>query len=772
MSSTELGTSLTTNTVSSPTEAASNTESERGSAGVPAKVEKTVAVIRVLIAVFALVAAGAISLYWSSQQPEAMANWSIYFSFAIMLWALLACTKHSVLLAFELGYFIFIYGRVFAVQFLGAKNLPYGHKGGEIGLAGTYGTDPGHVVNSFGLYFIFNVVLIISYCVVFYGASYWRTKKLSTQEVAKTPRYAQPVAQKAIKYAFYISVPFAFINAWYAISYVWANGYFAYAQVRNQVTPAIFSYGAEFSLVAFFAFLATMPRMRELFFPLVLFFLTRSVLILTGNRNSVMLPLLAVVIYLLARGINWKAIRQHPFVSAGLATVVAVFAVVGINSISRVNEARGTQVQGGDAVPAALVELGVTGNLPILLTEKGYLEQIPEGRAYAFGPFITFFQSRILGPIYGDGRFDYLQGASAEQALHGHSFAHTFSYYYMGDSYLGGAGFGSSAPVELWVDAGLLGVAIGALVYGILFVVLQRSLTRPFWPSLISVLIVQRIPWTPRASYSEPFLSFNVRVLVGLVALVILLEAVLYAQKKWSESKAPVEVEPSAEELRDISDENVEIEDRQGTEELVAAGKLDTAVPVLEPEVPEQTVEPEPTADLPESLVDSEPTVESEPAVESEPTEEFESVLLGNPAAIPALLPEPEPEPDFVPVPEPEPEYEPESDVTVEPEPEPVPEPEAVEEPALVAVEEEDRQAEQLRDTEPVRIEEPILAGEPSRIGEPVHAVEPAAKSSLSMKLTALGESLIQLVVAYALTLLGKVLRKIVTTLVDKLTGR
>ena len=736
MSSTELGASLTTNTISSPTEVASHMESERGSAGVPTKVEKTVAVIRILIAVFALVAAGAISLYWSSQQPEAMANWSIYFSFAIMLWALLACTKHSVLLAFELGYFIFIYGRVFAVQFLGAKNLPYGHKGGEIGLAGTYGTDPGHVVNSFGLYFIFNVVLIISYCVVFYGASYWRTKKLPTQEVAKTPRYAQPVAQKAIKYAFYVSVPFAFINAWYAISYVWANGYFAYAQVRNQVTPAIFSYGAEFSLVAFFAFLATMPRMRNLFFPLVLFFLTRSVLILTGNRNSVMLPLLAVVIYLLARGINWKAIRQHPFVSAGLATVVAVFAVVGINSISRVNEARGTQVQGGDAVPAALVELGVTGNLPILLTEKGYLEQIPEGRGYAFGPFITFFQSRILGPIYGDGRFDYLQGSSAEQALHGHSFAHTFSYYYMGDSYLSGAGFGSSAPVELWVDAGMLGVAIGALVYGILFVVLQGSLTRPFWPSLISVLIVQRIPWTPRASYSEPFLSFNIRVLVGLVALVIFLEAVLYAQKKWSESKAPVEVEPSAEELRDTSDENVEIADRQGAEELVAAGKLDTAVPVLEPEAPEQTVEPEPTVDSPASLV------------ESEPTEEFEPVLLENPAAIPALLPE------------------------YEPEPEPELEPEAIEEPALVAAEDEHRQAEQLRDAEPVLVREPILTSEPSRIDEPVHAAEPAAKSSLSMKLTALGESLIQLVVAYALTLLGKVLRKIVTTLVDKLTRR
>ncbi len=502
--------------------------------------QKPIEFIQAFLITVALIASLLAGTFWIMRNPDWMARSSIVFVLCILLWAVLDLSTHVVLFVFQAAYFVFIFGRVFAVLFLGADTPPYGGGTGAIGIAGTYGTNPEHVTNSFGLFFVFDLVLVVTYQVVFFVSGVVPKPSVWQTTTERKPRYVKSVVQLSTKWLFYLSVPFAVINAYFAISFVRAFGYLEYAQVRNEVTPAIFMYGSEFSLVVFFGYLATLPKKRDLVVPGAVFVVSRSLLVLTGNRSSVILPLVAFFVYIVSRRIDWKSLLRRPLFLTGVGIGAVVLVSVGINMISLVNEARGTGRIGGGPLTSALVELGVTGNLPILLTEKGILERIPSDKIYSLGPFINFFKLRILGTLHGDGRYDYLIGVSEEQALKGNSFAHTFSYFYMGEKYIDGAGFGSSAAVELWVDAGMLGVIVGAVIYGVLFLVLQRLVTRPFWPALIALLAIQRVPWTPRASYSEIFFSFNARVLASLVLLALILELVFFLQKKKQSNPGPL----------------------------------------------------------------------------------------------------------------------------------------------------------------------------------------------------------------------------------------
>src|SRR5690606_29682182 len=130
---------------------------------------------------------------------------------------------------------------------------------------------------------------------------------------------------------------------------------------------------------------------------------------------------------------------------------------------------------------------GYTINIAIIAQQAA--DGLRDDAFYSFGPMIEFVQSRLLHPITHD--YEYLFGSNAQRALEGHQLSHSLSYAWMGDHYVQGAGLGSSAPVELWIDFGFLGVILGGAVTGGLITLLSRWMTGRFGQVVITLMLVQ-----------------------------------------------------------------------------------------------------------------------------------------------------------------------------------------------------------------------------------------------------------------------------------------
>jgi len=310
-----------------------------------------------------------------------------------------------------------------------------------------------------------------------------------------------PVARTRIPVPLYAAFVVALLcniaSTWEVGRFVSQQGYAAYYTSFSSNLPRIVRYcGIALNLV-YFTILAIVRRGRALVVPTALYLAAAALTLMTGRRNSFMVPLVIVLVYFfhqtfarpgsVPRGLVRRVVVILVLVGVPLMVFMQVLFNLRTNSTTAgLNPADFLTDQGGSIVTVGYVVLLGNG--------------LPD-KPYAFGSILLQLQGYVCRwgicspPITGQ---------TAEAALLSPRLSDTLTYAINPDAYLAGYGYGTSFVGELFAEFGLAGVLIGSIFYGLLITATARWLSsESVILTIVALLVLNNLLFSPRSGFSD-----------------------------------------------------------------------------------------------------------------------------------------------------------------------------------------------------------------------------------------------------------------------------
>ena len=174
----------------------------------------------------------------------------------------------------------------------------------------------------------------------------------------------------------------------------------------------------------------------------------------------------------------------------------------------------------GDTLVSFFINIGSSST--VIKYGYEYQDSIEGLRWFSLGDTLNYFKYGKLFNLFDSGNIPSTH--SAEFALQGHSFDSFISYQFMRIQYLNGEGSGSSFIATLFADFGYVGVAIGSMIYGIIFKRISFLNNNQWLSTAIKLYIYLFMIKSPRGSY-DSFLGAIVNMKFILILLFIYLIA-------------------------------------------------------------------------------------------------------------------------------------------------------------------------------------------------------------------------------------------------------
>ncbi|WP_339210612.1 O-antigen polysaccharide polymerase Wzy family protein [Aeribacillus sp. FSL K6-8210] len=438
-------------------------------------------------------------------------NFSIFLLLIQNIWfAFEKFSERVIFFSFNITLFVFILSRPFIITL-----FDYQHS--EAGFFGTEIYDPRVIINIFiGIYismlFLFLGNLLMEKRIL--------NKKVSENILEKT--YNKSLFwiyfKNISKYFFYFLLIFRFLYLKDQTSFVQESGYFDFYTSYKSNLPPIVVKLSEMYAVPFFAFLSVKPTKKEAILPILLYLIEGVISLGTGKRAGFILNIIIILIYFAFRDKDSKKkwLGKKEIITT-ITAIPIVATLMNIVSYTRVGMTEATS-NVNNMVLEFFYKQGVT--LKTLAYSQEFKVVYPDHQMYSLGTIIEFLKSNIITQLFFD--FPVYSGQSIERALNGNLFSHRISYYIMPSGYLQGRGYGSSYIAELNVDFGIIGVAIGSFLFGLLFVVLYKWFFngKPYI-STFALLLIRNLMMTPR-SETTAFITSSF-TLINILGVVILL---------------------------------------------------------------------------------------------------------------------------------------------------------------------------------------------------------------------------------------------------------
>lgn len=235
------------------------------------------------------------------------------------------------------------------------------------------------------------------------------------------------------------------------------NGYLgSYLDVNNNLNKGVYIIGEMYD-ISLMIFLALSPKKKEVFLPLLIYFLDGILFLASGRRLDMMLNLLLILTYILLRHFSdkekWIRLKHIVLGILSLPFIVFLLYFVGIWRTGGRFELNNIF----DPLLIFFYDQGVSAR--VIGYSKLNFNDIPKLKFYSFGTILEFVNYKVIGNwIKGE---PIPLGQTVERAMNGHIFSHTISYIAYPEEYLKGMGSGSSYIAELFVDFSYIGVIIG-----------------------------------------------------------------------------------------------------------------------------------------------------------------------------------------------------------------------------------------------------------------------------------------------------------------------
>lgn len=263
--------------------------------------------------------------------------------------------------------------------------------------------------------------------------------------------------------------------------------------------PYVIYIGSTFLEYSAYIFLATLPRKRKAFIILTIMILVNIPELLVGERNPAVLSILFALIYYLLRDFYGDKERWIGRFEKILIYVSAPISIAFLGIYNYVRE--------GAAIFDFNFWYGFTDffhkqgvTFSWLCSGMGALEYLPNSKrvCYTFGGIIDYFRYGGIGRLIS-GTTGLGNGNNLLRATKGNSMAHHLSYVLLGNEYLQGHGCGSSYLLEVFADAGYLGVILFSLLLGAILICLPTLCRKGLVSFIILLSSINGFLFMPRA---------------------------------------------------------------------------------------------------------------------------------------------------------------------------------------------------------------------------------------------------------------------------------
>lgn len=383
--------------------------------------------------------------------------------------------KRIALLLFLLAFFVFLMGRDITL-FLAGKDW-----------IGNY---------SISSQKHYNYTIFISLLGIFLG--YLLTKN-NSKNFNFTLKNALGNNKKYFTFLFYIVSIIYIIVLAPRVIYVQEYGYDLYYTEFTYSIPLLNSIIQQLFYVLFVFLLLTFPNQKEIKSVIFCFILVSVLFWFTGQRSTTILNLFIIIMYYVKRDCEAKTNQEERWIKKHYILYALILFPI-LLSVSYWY----SFVRSGQIIPTYSIMEGVQGffesqGMSKTIITEGYDKAnfFPGAKImYFLSPIINFFtQNRIVMMLTkGSSLIPY----TVDYALSGYNFGATLSYLILGNSYLSGAGLGSSYIAEVYFAFGYFSIFIFSYFIGIVIKKLECLLSFKWQLSIFALLCYKYLLFMPR----------------------------------------------------------------------------------------------------------------------------------------------------------------------------------------------------------------------------------------------------------------------------------
>lgn len=396
----------------------------------------------------------------------------------IVYYTLCDLDNRSAFFAFAVSFFTFLIGRE-AMEVFGVHEIQYEFTEALNVLA--------HRIVLIGL-----ISLALGYWI---GGHIRFGGKRSTRLV--DPSSSEYIAIRSIsKNLYYVTYVALLVQVLDVVRYVFSYGYIAFYTGYTTSLPYIFIKIGDMSVVAFWVYLATLPRKEEAKVPLILYVIYLIITLLTGKRYECVAGLLILFVYLLFRN---STDGEKKWIKPKHIVMVIILIPIATTVLYAIRDIRVGGVLSVDTLKNGMTEFFYTQGISIDVIKRmeKYLILLPEGKLYSFGATIDLLHNNIISRALGVQSYT---GNTVEHAMQGSQLQHALSYVAMGSYYLQGHGLGSCYLAETYHDFSYIGVIICNIIYGIIFNRWMRFEGKNIWELTIMLTALRAFLLAPRGN--------------------------------------------------------------------------------------------------------------------------------------------------------------------------------------------------------------------------------------------------------------------------------
>ena len=279
---------------------------------------------------------------------------------------------------------------------------------------------------------------------------------------------------------------------------------------------------------ALFVFLATLPKKKRSFFPILLFVMSGVLSLIVGQRNNFVLNILIILVYFVLRNREDKKEKWFGKKEFVTAVISFPFLILILNAVAYIRVDSKYEFSFLNSIYEFFYSQGVSVNL------IGYAyslsDQLPLGKIYSIGRIIDFLRNNAISHFLFSTQV--FQPQTIDSALYGNSFADSVSYLLSPQRYIKGWGYGSCYIAEAYKDLGYFGVILGNFVMGSILA-LQVYLFRKkgIIGKWVCLSMTRLLMYAPRDTFTSFFVTtFSI---INIVTLFAILLAALILSKQY-----------------------------------------------------------------------------------------------------------------------------------------------------------------------------------------------------------------------------------------------
>ena len=335
--------------------------------------------------------------------------------------------------------------------------------------------------------------------------------------------------QKAMLVLIYITaIPF-FITIIDAAVFSLQNGYLSYYTEYKSRVPSIIESASDLFLVFFFLYLASMPKKKTCYIPMVIY-LSRGVLaLLTGRRIMFGVAILVLCAYIIIRhklNPEEKWIDKKKIIIA-LVLLPIVLVVLYAQRYIRYGEA--IEVDGPISIIFRFLSQQGT-SINVIKFQKQF-EGDPLGCTSLYYT-LHYLRGNLLTRGLFDFPMEYYLEKSFQTVYETNCLADYIMYRVNPKDFFDGYGLGTSYIAELHHDLGYVGVALGSVVYGALLNWLYSPKNYSFLKFSLGLIALEEFVILPRYGADVIMRPFYNLTRLGTLFIITLVYLILRKRAK------------------------------------------------------------------------------------------------------------------------------------------------------------------------------------------------------------------------------------------------